>query len=922
VKRYSLFPNRLLPQLWGQSIGLVSVVLFVIGLVSVSGLSEKAKRKIDEGAIAFVKGVATSLNRTHQREGLKAAMDQLPEFDTLTGLSVLAVFDHQGNVLGAIGSKAEAVLSGKYVNYNRPSNSDNIVTHHVLTIKEQLFDTGASAKVVMWESLPNPDDATKPQWLLLERNVTDIYETLNSTVLVALAAMFLGVSIIGLLMHRLVRRHVMGIEKVVVFSELVGTSEAQNAVANLDKNLQYDSDEIQRLSNSLKSASSLLLSQRTELEQSKEHLQLLLNASITGVVTFNKSLRITDFNQAAERIFGWGAKDVIGAHLNLLSGSKMNKDFDPYFKQFACDQTGLPMGVPFELKATHMSGETIDTEVVLHSIPRNGELRICASVLDVTAKKSWMNQLSVQRDRAEAANKAKSLFFANMSHELRTPMNGIIGMTELALETNLDDEQREYLETVRGCAKQLMAVVNDVLDFSKIEAGKVKIEAVEFSLSALIEESKRAFSAVARKKKLTFEASIAPGTEDKLVGDPTRLKQVLFNLLDNAFKFTSSGSVALTVSIEIAERDSQESYLLFEVKDSGIGIAPEKHKKVFELFAQADDSTSRQFGGTGLGLSLCKSLATAMEGDVWLDSAEGVGTTFFFSATVSRHLADDGANLSGLDIVSNLSLATDLYSGKRVLVADDDAINRSILTRLVQRLGAEPTVAVDGVEAVELATREEFDLILIDIAMPGLSGIEVTKRVREWERARIESGISTFAAQIVAISGSLKVAGREDCIMAGVDDYLIKPFSSENFFKLLANPQARVTKERFIFSNPKLEIFNAEVGAERLGLDLKTVGDLAAIFLSQLPQFRRELLNAVSSNDVKSSAHWLHSLAGSLMTLGAHRSGHFARQLELAVAQVEFSELAPTFLLLMDELDAVEEAVKYFVSERDDVVHS
>jgi PAS domain S-box-containing protein len=903
VKRYSLFPNRLLPQLWGQSIGLVSVVLLVIGLVSVNGLSEKAKRKIDEGAIAFVKGVATSLNRTYQREGLKAAIDELPEFDTLTGLSVLAVLDHQGKVIGAIGSKSEAVLSGKLLTPNLPSNSESVVTHHVLTIKEQLFDAGAHATVVMWEQLPNPQDVTKPQWLLLERNVTDIYETLNSTVMVALAAMLFGVSIIGLLMHRLVRRHVKGIEKVVSFSELIGTLEAQSAVVELDKDVHYDSDEIRRLSNSLKSASKLLLSQRTELEQSKEHLQLLLNASITGVVTFNKNLRITDFNQAAERIFGWGAKDVVGAHLNLLSAPNLNSSFEPYFKQFVADQTGLPMGVPFELKATHMSGETIDTEVVLHSIPRNGELRICASVLDVTAKKSWMNQLSVQRDRAEAANKAKSLFFANMSHELRTPMNGIIGMTELALETSLDDEQREYLETVRGCAKQLMAVVNDVLDFSKIEAGKVKIEAVEFSLSALIEDTKRAFSVVAMKKKLAFDVSIALGTEDKLVGDPTRLKQVLFNLLDNAFKFTSSGSVTLTVSVEIAERDSQESYLLFEVKDSGIGIAPEKHKKVFELFAQADDSTSRQFGGTGLGLSLCKSLATAMEGDVWLDSAEGVGTTFFFSATVARNLADDVTSLEGLDIVSNLTLASELYSGKRVLVADDDAINRSILTRLVQRLGAEPTVAVDGVEAVELATRQEFDL-------------EVTKRIREWERARIESGISTLAAQIVAISGSLKVAGREDCIMAGVDDYLIKPFSSEHFFKLLANPQTRVTKERFVFSNLKLEIFNAEVGAERLGLDLKTVGDLAAIFLSQLPQFRRELLNAVSSNDVKSSAHWLHSLAGSLMTLGAHRSGHFARQLELAVGQVEFSELAPTFLLLMDELDAVEGAVKSFVFDR------
>jgi PAS domain S-box-containing protein len=918
VKRISLFPNRLLPQLWGQSVGLVAVVLVLIWLVSVNGLPEKEKQKIENSAVGFVKAVALSINRTQQQEGLNAAMAQLQQFDWRAGLSVLALYDYKGKVLSATGPKADDLLLGTHVVPTRPSIiTENVVTHHkVLTMEEQLYSSKAEGKVMMWEVLPNPDDLSKSQWLYLERDVTNIYKDLNSAVAIALLSMLLGIAIIGLLMHRLVSRHVLGIEKVVEFSELLGTPEANSAIAQLDKEMAHGSEEICRLSSSLKTASSLLLSQHFELEQSKEHLQLLLNASIAGVVTFDRNLRITDFNQAAERIFGWSAKDVIGAHLNLLSEHNLNASFDPYFKQFSADQTGLPMGVPFELKATHMSGELIDIEVVLHSIPRNGEVQICASVLDVTAKKSWMNQISVQRDQAEAANKAKSLFFANMSHELRTPMNGIIGMTELALETDIDDEQREYLETVRGCAKQLMVVVNDVLDYSKIEAGKVKIEAVEFSLSSLVEDTKRAFSSVALKKKLGFEVCIEACSEDKLVGDPARIKQVLFNLLDNAFKFTSSGFVRLTASVEIAEQDSQETYLLFEIKDSGIGIAPEKHKKVFELFAQADDSTSRQFGGTGLGLSLCKSLATAMEGDVWLDSAEGVGTTFFFSATVARRLNDDSHGLGDAEKVSNLTLATELYNGKRVLIAEDDTINRSILTRLVQRLGAEPTIAMDGVEALELATRGEFDLLLIGTAIPGLSGLEVTKQVREWERARIEAGISTVASQIVAISGSLKVAGHEDCIMAGVDDYLIKPFSSELFFKLLANRQVQVSKDRFVFANHKLDVFNAEVGAERLGLDLKTVGDLAAIFLSQLPQFRRELLNAVSSNDANCSAHCLHSLAGSLMTLGAHRSGHFARQLELAIAQVAFSELTPVFIQLMDELDTVEEAVERFVAER------
>jgi PAS domain S-box-containing protein len=916
VKRFSLFPNRLLPQLWGQSVGLVAVVLMAVGIISVNGLSEKAKVKIDEGAIAFVKGVATSINHTQQRDGIRAAVAELTEFDTLTGLSVLAIVDHDGKVRGAIGSKSADVISGKYALPPRPSVTESIVTHSVISLKDQLLGAPVEATVVMWEILANRDDSEKPRWLLLERNVSDIYRTLNSTVMMALCAMLGGVAVIGLLMHRLVRRHVQGIEKVVGFAEVIGTDEAQQGISTLDEDMHHGTDEIKRLSTSLKNASELLLAQRVELEQSKEHLQNLLDASITGVVTFDKNLRITDFNQAAVRIFGWGAKDVIGAHLNLLSAPSANASFSPYFKQFVKDQTGLPMGVPFELKATHRSGESIDTEVVLHNIPRNGEVRICASVLDVTVKNGLMQQLAIQRDKAEAANKAKSMFVANMSHELRTPMNGIIGMTELALETDLDEEQREYLETVRICAKQLMAVVNDVLDYSKIDAGKVRIEKVEFSLSSVLKDVKRAFAGVALKKKLGFEVSITGEPDDRVISDPTRIKQVLFNLLDNAFKFTSQGEVKLVASIEHGEQNSNETYLLFEVKDSGIGIAPNNQSKVFELFAQADDSTNRQFGGTGLGLSLCKRLAAAMDGDVWLDSVEGVGTTFFFSATVTRNSVDDEIEIDAEIQASSLALATKLYSGKKVLIADDNGVNRSILNKLVDRLGGEAILAIDGVEAVELATRQEFDLILIDIAMPGLSGIEVTKRVREWERARIDAGVSSKGAQIVALSGSFKIAGREDCIMAGVDDYLIKPFTSDQFFNLLAYPQSNNRKSRFVFSNPKLEVFNAEVGAERLGLDLKTVGDLAVIFLSQLPQFRREIMSASKNGDVKQTAHWLHSLAGSLMTLGAHRSGHYARQLELAVVQVELSELSTVFTELMAELDFVEKGVQGFVASQ------
>jgi PAS domain S-box-containing protein len=909
---FSLFPNRLLPQVWGQSVGLVAVVLLTVAAVASGELTARAIDKLEEAAVAFSNSAALSFSMHQKRAGITDAVELLSDFSAIPGLNVLAVMNEDGGVDGVIGREASAFNASKV---NAPGNleSDNyFVSHQRITYLGYVFGTETEGRIQVWKKIPRKKDV-KSQTLYLERDVTDIYRSLHKVISVAVVSIMLGIFVIGFLMHRLIKTHIKGIESTIEFSEVLANAPSPATVCTFNEIASKGTSEVQRLAGSLLKAANVIELQKSELEKSRAYLQNVLNVSIAGVVAFDQQLRIVDFNAASERIFGWKASEALGAHLKLLSADRLNENFRPYFKQFLMDQTGMPMGVPFELKAINKAGETIDVEIVLTQIPFGDEVKISASVLDVTAKKRWLEQLATQRDRAEAASKAKSMFLANMSHELRTPMNGIIGMTELALETNLDEEQREYLETVKRSAKQLMLVVNDVLDYSKIEAGKVKIELIDFHLETLIDDIKGAFSLIAKKKKLSFSIDVDSKIKGEFVGDPARLKQVLFNLLDNAFKFTQQGSVVLKLSLIPAERENGEPSVLFEIQDSGIGIPEDKHHAIFDLFSQAEISTARRFGGTGLGLALCKKLAHSMEGDVWLDSKLGVGTSFFFSAKVVPSATSSEAVGLASDKLANLAFASEKFRGKRVLIAEDDKVNASIITQFLKKLDCKVTLVVDGLEAIEVATREQFDLILIDIAMPGLSGTEVTTRLREWERARSDAGVINSFAHVIALSGSLRAAAREDCLMAGADDYLLKPFTSDQFYATLKAAGGEKPAGRYLALNEKLEVFNAMLGAERLGLDLKTVGELARIFLGQLPQFKSEIASASDMGDKKVLAHWLHSLSGSLLTLGALRTGHFARQLEMGCEQFSEFECKKLIGELLTAIDEVEKEVSLFI---------
>jgi PAS domain S-box-containing protein len=393
---------------------------------------------------------------------------------------------------------------------------------------------------------------------------------------------------------------------------------------------------------------------------------------------------------------------------------------------------------------------------------------------DITHRKQLETGAQRSRDAALEAAREKSRFLANMSHEIRTPMSGVIGMTETLLETKLDADQRECVETLKSCGEALLCVINDILDFSKIEAGKLELESLEFDLRKTVEDVVNLLKDGARKKGLALTVRWTPGAPVRATGDPVRLRQILMNLIGNAVKFTDHGEVSIVVGIEWEERDGVR--VRFEVRDSGIGITPEAQARLFQPFTQADPSTTRRFGGTGLGLAICKELVEMMGGEIGVESTPGQGSLFWFSARMTRPEPPSLAVERSLGVGA---AGTDPAAIRgRVLVAEDDAVNRKIAKLTLEKQGLRVDFASNGKEAVEAVHRASYDLIFMDCHMPEMDGFEATKTIRNIEGAHGH-------VPIIALTASVLEGDQQQCLSSGMDAFLAKPIRPDDLARLL-----------------------------------------------------------------------------------------------------------------------------------------
>lgn len=593
--------------------------------------------------------------------------------------------------------------------------------------------------------------------------------------------------------------------------------------------------------------------------------ELILQSIGEGVCVVDQEKKISFANAAAVKMLGWDLEELISQdYQEIFFGNSKNNSQPEYLDAFSPIQFALLEGETIQVNSEIFCRKNKTNFVVEYScVPLLKDNKIVGVVVtfqDISERLDLEKAVAKARDKALEMAQEKANFLANMSHEIRTPLNGIIGISELLAETNLSIGQKDYIETLKSSANLLLNIVNDILDFSKIEAGKLQLEETDFNLSELINKTIKLFKPQSLKKQIKLDFEIQTNVKTELCGDAGRLRQVLHNLIGNAIKFTENGSVLIKVSSQ------KDNLLRFEISDTGIGIDPSKQSKIFEPFAQADISTTRQFGGTGLGLAISKQIVEMMDGEIGVESELNKGSTFWFTAYFKTPSIIEATDISTKDDYDYLTKLSKI----NVLVVDDNPINQEVALGKLNKFGIKTDAVENGFKAIEIVQEKKYDLILMDCRMPKMDGFETTRQIRELET-------ETKNIKIIAMTASVENDERQRCFDVGMNDYLTKPLSDETLIAilekhLLLSISSNCQNQPNVNRHPLEEIIDAKtlqgfIEIENRG-EKNFVQEMINLFLGHAETQLAELKNGFAVRDINLIKNKSHLLRGSSGNIG------------------------------------------------------